>query len=60
MTENSVTVTNCQSGYVFVEDPEKAKTRTLLMAFRQAIIIVLGALEDYLNIERSIIPKHKR
>jgi hypothetical protein len=34
------------------------RTKTLLIALRQALIIALGALEDYLGIERSIIPKH--
>ena len=34
--------------------------RVLLMALRQALIIALGALEDYLNLERSIIPRRKR
>ena len=38
----------------------EVKTRTLLMAVRQAIIIVLGAIEDYLQMERSIVPRHKR
>ena len=33
---------------------------TLLMSIRQALIIALGALEDYLKIERSIIPFRKR
>ena len=36
------------------------RTRTLLMAIRQALIIALGAIEEYLEIERSITPKHKR
>jgi len=34
--------------------------RKLLMTMRQALIIALGALEDYLNLERSIIPRRKR
>jgi hypothetical protein len=34
--------------------------RTLLMAIRQALIIALGALEDFLQIERSIVPRRKR
>lgn len=34
--------------------------RTLLMALRQALIIALGAIEDYMGMERSIIPKHRR
>ena len=36
------------------------RTRILLMAIRQALIMVLGALEDYLEIERSIVPRRKR
>ena len=32
----------------------------LLMAERQALIIRLGAIEDYLGMERSITPRHKR
>ena len=31
-----------------------------LMAVRQATIIFLGALEDLLDMERSITPRHKR
>ena len=34
--------------------------RIFLMAVRQALIIMLGALEDYLEIERSIVPRRKR
>jgi hypothetical protein len=34
--------------------------KILLMAIRQALIIVLGALEDYLELPRSIIPRRKR
>lgn len=33
---------------------------TLLMARRQALIIELGAIEDYLGMDRSITPKRKR
>jgi hypothetical protein len=36
------------------------RDRRLLMAIRQALIIALGALEDYLGFERSITPKRKR
>ena len=35
-------------------------TRALYMAIRQALLIALGALEDYLGLERSVIPKHSR
>lgn len=45
---------------VEVEQQVNPRTRALLLAVRQALIIALGALEDYLCIERSIIPKHKR
>ena len=34
--------------------------RRLLMAIRQALIIALGALEDYLGLQHSIIPRRKR
>lgn len=34
--------------------------RRLLMARRQAIIIELGAIEDHLGLERSIVPRRKR
>ena len=30
------------------------------MALRQALIIALGAIEDFLGQERSIVPKHLR
>jgi len=36
------------------------RTRTLLMAIRQALIMCLGAIEDYLQMRRSIVPKGKR
>lgn len=36
------------------------KQRALLLTCRQVLIMLLGALEDYLDMERSIIPKHKR
>lgn len=36
------------------------RARVLLMAIRQALIMCLGAIEDYLEIERSIIPRRKR
>lgn len=35
-------------------------TRTFLMTVRQALIMILGALEDYLGLERSIVPRHRR
>ena len=39
---------------------EEGDKRVLLMAIRQALIMILGAIEDYLQIERSIIPRRKR
>jgi hypothetical protein len=36
------------------------RIRRLLMAVRQALIMILGALEDYIEIPRSIIPRRKR
>jgi len=35
-------------------------TRRFLMIFRQAIIMILGGLEDYLEMRRSIVPRRKR
>lgn len=34
--------------------------RTFLMRQRQTLIMQLGALEDFLGIERSIVPRHHR
>lgn len=36
------------------------KQRMFLMTVRQALIMLLGALEDYLEMDRSIVPKHER
>jgi hypothetical protein len=36
------------------------RVRTLLIGVRQALIMILGHIEDFLGIERSIIPRHKR
>jgi len=36
------------------------KTKTLLMGCRQVLIMMLGLLEDYLEMQRSILPKSKR
>ena len=36
------------------------RQRILLMTFRQALIMVLGALEDYMGMPRSVVPKRKR
>ena len=36
------------------------RERQMLMSKRQAIIIELGAIEDYLGLERSVVPRRKR
>jgi hypothetical protein len=36
------------------------KTKALLLTIRRALIMILGALEDYLCLERSITPKSRR
>lgn len=35
-------------------------SRALLMSIRQALIIAIGAIEEYLGLERTITPKRKR
>lgn len=43
------------------KDEELTKAnREYLMRCRQALIIKLGAIEDYMGMERSITPRHKR
>lgn len=34
------------------------RERHLLISFRQALLIVLGAVEEYLSMERSVPPRH--
>lgn len=34
--------------------------RALLLSRRQALLIEIGSIEDYLGMERSVIPKRKR
>ena len=36
------------------------RTGRLWLAIRQALIIAIGAIEEYLGMQRSIVPKHKR
>ena len=44
-----------------VEEEFRLGNKTLfLKRVRQALIILLGAIEDYLGMERSIVPRHKR
>ena len=36
------------------------RQRVFLMGFRQVLIMALGYVEDYIEVERSIIPRRKR
>ena len=36
------------------------RNKMLLLAVRQALLMILGAIETYLGMERSVVPKHKR
>lgn len=36
------------------------RERVLWMAVRQVLIMALGAVEDYLELPRSIVPRRKR
>lgn len=38
----------------------KGNTRLLLLGIRQALLIALGAIEKYLGLPRSVVPKHER
>ena len=42
---------------ISAEDPDNRK---LWLAIRQALLIVLGAIEDLLGLKRSVIPKHEK
>ena len=37
-----------------------AKWRALLLTIRQALIMIVGAIETFLEMPRSIVPKRKR
>jgi len=45
-----------KSAIIHLSDEE----RQMLMRKRQALIIELGALEEYLGMPRSIVPRRKR
>lgn len=47
---------------IITEDdgPQTEAARRLWMTRRQAIIMELGAIEDYLDLPRSIVPRRKR
>jgi hypothetical protein len=34
--------------------------RVLLLGIRQALLIALGAIEDYLDVKRTVKPLHKQ
>jgi len=63
-TEADQTDNHNQGKYQSVHEDSIAqmpeRTKVLLLAVRQALIIVLGALEDYMEMERSIVPRRKR
>lgn len=40
--------------------PVTERDRQLFLTIRQASIMMIGAIEDHLGMERSIPPKHKR
>jgi len=42
------------------EAAQQRKTQVLLLATRQACLMILGAIEDYLQMPRSVPPKHGR
>lgn len=42
------------------EEDGRISFEDFLMRVRQALIIALGAIEEYLGRERSIPPRHKR
>ena len=46
----------CEQADVIIDK----RTRVLLFAFRQALLMILGAIEDYMQIERSVVPKRKQ
>ena len=43
-----------------VQANEEQRQRILWMAIRQALIIALGGIEDFLGMERSIEPRRRR
>jgi len=43
-----------------MDDTKRGDNKILLMAIRQTLIMMLGAIEDYLGMERSITPRRKR
>jgi hypothetical protein len=36
------------------------RTHVLMVGVRQLLIMALGLLEDYMGVERSIVPRRKR
>ena len=42
------------------QDVTESKQYKLWMAMRQALLIVLGAIEDYLGLERSVLRQRKK
>lgn len=53
-------MTTAQAVKIIAVEDTSERHRALLVSRRQALIIELGAIEDYLGMERSIIPRRKR
>lgn len=49
-----------RKGRGFMIRPPDLGTYNLMMGLRQALIIALGHIEDYLEMKRSIVPRRKR
>lgn len=56
MTDAMEEMLKCNQADVIIDN----RTRVLLFAFRQALLMILGAIEDYMQIERSVVPKRKQ
>lgn len=59
---NNPLVKQAQQEYNTCTDtpPQDVTQRVMLIAIRRALIQALGAIEDYLGMERSIEPRRKR
>lgn len=47
-------------GRTFIKCESGSKDKILLMAIRQALLIALGAIETFLELPRSVTPKHSK
>ena len=62
-----MTTSSTHEGYKITVDQSAEKgynvdkrTRAFWLSVRQALLILLGALEDYLEMPRSVVPKHRK